>query len=133
MSSPRRGVGTTGRVGSLTAISYTAPMLARAVPHGWLPWIGLAPLWIGFRWLRHSQDKDAPPAAMTWWSIAGITMANGADKLGVYIPAFAIQTGAQKVLTGVTFGLPALVWSAVKLPPGGRGSAGPADGWLPLC
>jgi cadmium resistance protein CadD (predicted permease) len=51
--------------------------------------------------------------SMTWWSIAGITMANGADNLGVYIPAFAIQTGAQKVLTGVTFGLLTLIWCAV--------------------
>lgn len=100
-------------IGSLTAISYTASMLALAVPHGWLPLIGLIPLWIGIRWLRRSHDQEAPPVSMTWWSIAGITMANGADNLGVYIPAFAIQTGAQKVLTGVTFGLLTLIWCAV--------------------
>jgi cadmium resistance protein CadD (predicted permease) len=100
-------------IGSLTAISYTASMLALAVPHDWLPWIGLIPVWIGIRWLRRSHELDAPPVAMTWWSIAGITLANGADNLGVYIPAFAIQTGAQKVLTGVTFGLLTLVWCSV--------------------
>ena len=97
-------------IGSLTAISYTASMLALAVPHGWLPCIGLIPLGIGIRWLRRSGQRDAPPVAMTWWSIAGITLANGADNLGVYIPAFAIQTGAQKVLTGITFGLLTFVW-----------------------
>lgn len=39
-------------IGALTAISYTAAMLALAVPHGWLPWVGLVPLYIGVRWLR---------------------------------------------------------------------------------
>ncbi len=106
-------IGQLAGIGSLTAISYTASMLALAVPHTWLPWIGVIPLAIGVRWLRRNPDDTAPTVAMTWWAIAGITMANGADNLGVYIPAFAIQTGAQKVLTGVTFGLLTLVWCGV--------------------
>jgi cadmium resistance protein CadD (predicted permease) len=100
-------------IGSLTAISYTASMLTLAVPHTWLPLIGVIPVAIGIRSLCRSLGDDAPPVAITWWAIAGITMANGADNLGVYIPAFAIQTSLQKVLTGVTFGLLTLAWCAV--------------------
>lgn len=40
-------------------------------------------------------------------------MANGADNLGVYIPAFALQTGIQKVITGATFFALTLIWCAI--------------------
>ena len=100
-------------IGALTAISYTAATLAVAVPHGWLPWIGVVPLYLGIRWLRKKKDDDAPPIAGTWWAVAGITMANGGDNLGVYIPTFAIQSGIEKVITGITFLALTLVWCAV--------------------
>lgn len=90
-------------------------MLALAVPHGWLPWIGVVPLAIGVKWLlaRKSDDAAEETAPMKWWAIAGITMANGADNLGVYIPAFALQSGVQKVVTGAVFFVLTLLWCAV--------------------
>jgi cadmium resistance protein CadD (predicted permease) len=97
-------------IGALTAISYTASMLALAAPHAWLPWIGLVPVAIGIRWLRRTKEDKAPSEALEWWAVAGITMANGADNLGVYIPAFAIQVGVQKVITGAVFAMLTLVW-----------------------
>lgn len=101
-------------IGALTAVSYTASMLALAVPHGWLPWIGVVPLAIGLKWLFARRDDDeVAEAPMKWWGVAGITMANGADNLGVYIPAFALQTGAEKVVTGTVFFFLTLLWCAV--------------------
>lgn len=99
-------------IGALTAVSYTAAMLALAVPHGWLPWVGLVPFFIGLRWLRRRDSDDAPPTVNTWWAIAGVTIANGGDNLGVYIPTFAIQSGGQRVITGAVFGALTLVWCA---------------------
>ena len=103
-------------IGSLTAVSYTASALALAVPHGWLPWLGLVPVWIGIRWLRRKEASDSDPKqapeTVAWWAVAGITMANGADNLGVYIPAFASQTGTENVITGVSFLGLTLVWCA---------------------
>lgn len=40
-------------------------------------------------------------------------MANGADNLGVYIPAFAMQSGTEKVMTGGVFFALTLLWCAV--------------------
>jgi cadmium resistance protein CadD (predicted permease) len=102
-------------IGALAAISYTASSLALAIPHGWLPWIGIFPLLIGVRWLfrKNDEDSDTPPEAAAWWTVAGITMANGADNLGVYIPSFALQTGIQKVITGATFLVLTLVWCVI--------------------
>jgi cadmium resistance protein CadD (predicted permease) len=100
-------------IGALIAISYTVSALALAVPHGWLPWLGIVPVWLGIRWLRRSEQDNAPPEATAWWAIAGVTMANGADNLGVYIPAFALQSGAEKILTGAVFFGLTLVWCAI--------------------
>jgi cadmium resistance protein CadD (predicted permease) len=100
-------------IGSLTAISYTASMLALAIPHGWLPWLGVVPLGLGVRWLRRGPADGNPPAAFAWWAIAGVTIANGADNLGVYIPAFALQTGSEKILTGIVFFALTLLWCAL--------------------
>ena len=97
-------------IGSLIAISYTAARLSLAVPHGWLPWIGVVPLVIGLRWLLRTKEREAPPLVTRWWAVAGVTLANGGDNLGVYIPAFAIQTDLEKVITGLIFLLLTLVW-----------------------
>ncbi len=103
-------------IGALTAVSYTAAVLALAIPHGWLPLLGIVPLLIGLRWLRRPITSDSAgagmPSTITWWSVAGITIANGADNLGVYIPAFAAQTDVQKVITGFSFLVLTLVWCA---------------------
>lgn len=40
-------------------------------------------------------------------------MANGGDNLGVYIPAFAIQSGGQKVITGAVFAALTLLWCSI--------------------
>lgn len=100
-------------IGSLTAISFTVAMLALAVPHGWIPWLGLVPVYLGIRWLLRPAEDTAPPVAGTWWAVAGITMANGADNLGVYTPAFALQSGREKVLTGAVFFALTIVWCLV--------------------
>lgn len=98
-------------IGAITAISFTLSTLALSVPHGWLPWIGIIPMVIGVKWLRRTDDNDAPEAAsVAWWSVAGITIANGADNLGVYIPAFSMQSGFEKVVTGAVFLVLTLVW-----------------------
>ncbi|MFT3870873.1 MAG: cadmium resistance transporter [Nibricoccus sp.] len=99
-------------IGALVAISLVAAALALAVPHGWLPWLGVIPILIGLQWLRrpaHSDDQSAP-VALRWWSIAGITIANGADNLGVYTPQFAIQSAFEKTITIASFFVLTLVW-----------------------
>lgn len=113
-------------IGSLIAISYTVSMLALAVPHGWVPWLGIIPVYLGIRWLRRSPEDHAAPPVTAWWAIAGVTMANGADNLGVYIPAFAMQTGGEKVLTGVVFFVLTVLWCLIARGATQHRTAGPA-------
>lgn len=45
-------------------------------------------LWMAWREWRGGED-EAPPAVSSWWAVAGVTVANSADNVGVYVPAFA--------------------------------------------
>ena len=105
----------------LTAASFAAAWLALAAPAGWLPWLGIAPVALGVRWLLRPHEDESAPGGTSWRTVAFVTLANGADNLGVYIPAFAIQTFAQKVITAATFTLLSFVlcglaWTAVRHP-----------------
>jgi cadmium resistance protein CadD (predicted permease) len=106
---------------ALTATSLAAAWLALAAPPDWLPWLGIAPVALGLRWLFRPHEDEATPGGSSWQTVAFVTIANGADNLGVYIPAFAIQTFAQKAIvaatfTLLTFVLCGLAWTAVRHP-----------------
>jgi cadmium resistance protein CadD (predicted permease) len=71
---------------------------ARLLPEQALPYLGLLPLVLGIRaaviaWLHHHTEDDESKGASqlgpTTWAVAGITLANGGDNVGVYIPVFA--------------------------------------------
>lgn len=99
-------------IGALVAASLLAAALALAVPHGFLPWLGLVPILIGLSWLRRPAhaDKAEAPVATRWWTIAAITIANGGDNLGVYIPQFALLPLSHQLLTAGVFLALTLVW-----------------------
>ena len=97
----------------LTGVSFAAAWFALVAPATWLPWLGLAPLFLGLRWLFHPSADDAPAGNASWRTVAIVTIANGADNLGAYIPAFALQTFGQKMLTAAAFLVLAFVWCAL--------------------
>ena len=51
----------------------------------WMAWRGFL-VWRGW---RAGDDSDRQPAGTSWWAVAGVTVANGGDNVGVYVPAFA--------------------------------------------
>ena len=66
-------------------------------------------LWTAWRnWRAH--DPDRPPAGTTWWAVAGVTVANSGDNVGVYVPAFAGRSVATLAGFTVTFLLLVAVW-----------------------
>ena len=119
---PRRVMfGAVVGLAALTGASFAAAWLALAAPADWLPWLGLAPLYLGLRWLVRPRHDESPAGAASWQTVALVTVANGADNLGAYIPVFANQSFAEKVVTAATFavlafGLCALAWVAVRHP-----------------
>lgn len=97
----------------LTGASILAARLAVHLPVMWIPLLGLIPLALGIRMLRASFASDsaeAPAPALGWWSITVVTVANGSDNLGAYLPVFALQSPAGTALIAVMFALLTVAW-----------------------
>jgi cadmium resistance protein CadD (predicted permease) len=110
-------------IGALVAASAAAARAAVAVPPGYVAFLGLVPLALGLRalWaLRRGADDDedaaraagaraAPGAGAQALAVAGVTVANGGDNLGVYIPLFAREPRLVP-LYALAFALMTAVW-----------------------
>ncbi|KYF79907.1 cadmium resistance transporter [Sorangium cellulosum] len=90
---------------ALVAASVACALLAVRVPEGWIGLLGLAPLALGLRglWaLRRGEaeeeegSEERPRGAASRFralAVASVTVANGGDNLGVYIPLFSSAPG----------------------------------------
>jgi cadmium resistance protein CadD (predicted permease) len=78
----------------IVGISLIGLRGALAIPHGWIRLFGIVPLLIGVKELLHihiySAGETAEPS-MGIISIASVTLANGADNVGVYVPFFTVS------------------------------------------
>jgi cadmium resistance protein CadD (predicted permease) len=87
-----------------------------ALPQGWIRLLGIFPLAIGVKELfqvHYSKSIRAEERNGSWsvFSIAVITLANGADNVGVYVPFF-VASRSHLWLVLATYGLLVLVWCA---------------------
>ena len=99
-------------IGALTAASLLGALGLQAIAgERLIRLLGLIPILLGIRsWLQSTGD-DAP--ACPPLGVSGIfllTVANGADNIGVYIPAFSRFTPMQLAATLFLFALLCLVW-----------------------
>jgi cadmium resistance protein CadD (predicted permease) len=101
-------------IGVLVVVSVVAGLLALALPVRWLAGLGLLPIGLGIR-LLIAGDGDAEEGARaktpSALAVAGVTIANGGDNLGVYIPLFASQPGATAAYVMI-FAVGTAVWCA---------------------
>jgi cadmium resistance protein CadD (predicted permease) len=111
---------------ALVLASAAAALLALAIPPGWIALLGLVPLFLGLRALRalragREEDEGAPAQNLDAkgngfvaqaFTVAGVTLANGGDNLGVYIPLFATAPAAIPTYVAV-FAVMTLVWCGV--------------------
>ncbi|KYG03980.1 cadmium resistance transporter [Sorangium cellulosum] len=91
---------------ALVLASVACALLAVRVPDGWIGLLGLAPLALGLRGLwalrrgpgadDDGDDDEKPPGGAARFkalAVASVTIANGGDNLGVYIPLFSSTPG----------------------------------------
>lgn len=84
-------------IGALVVASALAALTALVVPSAWIALLGLAPLALGVRLLlvpAAGSSLDDPKDDLGDHrshivAVAAVTVANGGDNLGVYIPLFA--------------------------------------------
>jgi cadmium resistance protein CadD (predicted permease) len=103
---------------AIVAVSFALVWgVSHTIPRVWIRILGILPVAIGVKELVHAQRFKTVHAervnpSLSVLSIAAITLANGADNVGVYAPFFvASRMHLQLVL--VVYGLLVLVWCAV--------------------
>jgi cadmium resistance protein CadD (predicted permease) len=82
---------------AILAVAVPAAVGATFLPEAAVPYLGLLPLALGIKaavqaW-RHRNDPDEEAAATQRgpriMEVAAVTLANGGDNIGVYVPVFA--------------------------------------------
>jgi cadmium resistance protein CadD (predicted permease) len=103
---------------ALLAVAVAAAFGATLLPESAIPYLGLLPLALGIRaavraW-RHRHDPDeereAGGSGPTALEVAAVTVANGGDNIGVYVPVFATAGVAGMAVYVVVFLVLVAVW-----------------------
>ncbi len=129
-------------IGSLVLVSFFGAYVLHAVPQVYIRLLGLVPIilgvkeWISYRKQMDQEDEEDGPdmAKSLLLQVILVTISNGADNLGVYMPLFAGYSFAQMLTVAVVFGGMIAVWCILskKLAdlPGLRMTLVKHKGWL---
>jgi cadmium resistance transport/sequestration family protein len=105
-------------IGLLVAVSAVAALGLTIVPDEWVGLLGLVPVALGVRGFINAlravqQGEDpSPVVAAGLVSVAGVTIANGADNISVYTPVFRSLGVADSIVTVSVFAVLVAVWCA---------------------
>lgn len=100
----------------LVVVSVAVALGLRLVPDGWVGVLGLIPFALGVRGLLaavRARGADTPPPAAPAtgvWSVALLTVVNGADNLSIYPPVLRTVGIGAAVVTVVVFFIGVAVW-----------------------
>jgi cadmium resistance protein CadD (predicted permease) len=77
----------------IVALSLAGSWAAFSIPSAWFRLLGVLPLAVGFKQLfqMHRVQWKSDAGNVGVFSIAFVTLANGGDNIGVYVPFFAIH------------------------------------------
>ncbi|MBV9886649.1 MAG: cadmium resistance transporter [Acidobacteria bacterium] len=99
----------------IVVVSLLGAWAAFAIPQPWIKWLGVLPLLLGLKELflgHRGTTVEARASGYGVASIALLTLSNGADNVGVYVPLFAIRRGDVWLIVATYMALIA-VWCAV--------------------
>ena len=102
-------------IGFLTAISLLGACGLQVIPQEYVRFLGFIPILLGAKvfWVYHKKNEN-PQNINTSKAVildtAIITVANGADNIGIYIPLFVGYTLTQGIITVAIFIIMTLFW-----------------------
>jgi cadmium resistance protein CadD (predicted permease) len=110
-------------IGALTSFSLLGTLIQGLLPGPWIGVLGLLPIALGIReWWRLRQHGSGRPQAaigkaVSWassvLSVAVVTVSNGADNIGVYLPLFAASPLEVVCMILGVFGVLTACWCAM--------------------
>jgi cadmium resistance protein CadD (predicted permease) len=101
---------------AIIVVSLMGVWAALAIPHRWIRALGLLPLAIGIKELLHSHRTRFEESRLTNYSltsVALVTLSNGADNVGVYVPFF-LFTRAYLWLILIVYAMLIAIWCFVS-------------------
>ncbi|MET7962919.1 cadmium resistance transporter [Micromonospora zamorensis] len=99
-------------IGALALASAVVAAGLLVVPDPWTGLLGLLPIALGVRALRASDDDVTPAVVTGTLGVAGVTVANGADNVAVYVPVFRALGAADSAVFLLVFVLLIALWCA---------------------
>jgi cadmium resistance transport/sequestration family protein len=107
-------------IGTLIVVSLIGSLIGVFVPQAYIGLLGFIPMFLGVRgiWRLYrgdgESDNDERPRTTGDKSkiltVAGVTIANGGDNIGIYVPLFATFNWSGKATMIVMFLLMTVVW-----------------------
>ena len=109
---------------ALIAIAIGLAEMLRSLPHGYVGVLGVLPIAVGLAkaWARFGPRRasggDTAEAAQpvqqgsSWWTVAGVAIANGSDNIAVYVPIYAAHSRVDGVWVSLVFIAMIGIWCA---------------------
>jgi cadmium resistance protein CadD (predicted permease) len=100
---------------AILVTSVAGALGAGLLPPPVVPFLGLLPILLGLRAARHAwrdrgADADEPARATSVLGVAAVTLANGGDNIGVYVPVFTTAGAGGMTVYLVVFLALVAVW-----------------------
>ncbi|GLY20421.1 cadmium resistance transporter [Micromonospora sp. NBRC 101691] len=107
-------------IAALVAVAAIAAVGLLVVPEPWTGLLGLLPVALGVRALLRRDDDEAPAVVGGLAGVAGVTIANGADNIAVYVPVFRTLSPAEALVFLLVFVAGVGLWCVVGARLGGH-------------
>jgi cadmium resistance protein CadD (predicted permease) len=72
--------------------------------------LGLRAAWSAWRDHDRADDEPRPVLGPSSWQVAAVTLANGGDNIGVYVPVFTVAGTGRMTVFVVVFLIGVAVW-----------------------
>jgi cadmium resistance protein CadD (predicted permease) len=97
----------------LFLVSAAGSLLSLVIPGVYLGLLGIFPIVIGIRKLSALRPDASEPENSRPGSVAGValvTIANGGDNIGIYMPAFVVHSGSEIGVIAMVFVAMTALW-----------------------
>jgi cadmium resistance protein CadD (predicted permease) len=102
---------------TLVAIALIGSFVGNFLDPRYVGLLGLFPIYLGIKGFvamrKHtetSEEINTAPNAAEFLSIAGVTIANGSDNIGVYIPLMSTMKQSEKIEMIIIFAIMTYLW-----------------------
>ncbi|MCL7455783.1 cadmium resistance transporter [Micromonospora sp. MSM11] len=99
-------------IGALALASVVVAAGLLVVPDPWTGLLGLLPVALGVRALLDRDADETPAVVGSTIGVAGVTIANGADNIAVYVPVFRALGPADSAVFLLVFVVLIALWCA---------------------